>query len=216
MKPIELPAVPDPDPFSDPISLAIVAESYDWGYPSLEIGDVGRRAEITVDEFHRRYVDLDHCALDTFERLNADFQRRVGDAFNRQSDWRTALRAAAYETASWFEEHPRATRFGTIEVLRMRSEMVRVRREEVIAFCAEMIDRGREAAPDPQAVPEGASTVAIGSIVQFLTRRMQEGIEIRFSEAARESLYGVVRTYLGEEAAREELSMPLPMAAMRS
>lgn len=216
MKPIELPAMPDPDPFSDPISLAIVAEAFDWGYPNLEIDDVTRRAEITVAEFHSRYVDLDHCALDTFERLNADFQRRVGEAFNRESDWRRALRAAAYETASWFEEHPRAIRYGTTEVLRMRNEMVRVRREEVIAFGAEMIDRGREVAPDPSAVPDGASTVAIGSIVQFLTRRMQEGVEIRFPEAAGESLYGVVRTYLGEDAAREELSLPPPMAVARS
>jgi AcrR family transcriptional regulator len=215
MRPIELPAQPDPDPFADPIALALVSESYEAGYPSVEVDDVVRRAGIPATEFYERFVDLDHCALDTFERLNADFQRRVGEAFNREADWRSALRAAAYETAHWFEEHPRASRFGTAEVLRMRNEMVRVRREEVIAFCTEMIDRGREAAPDPDAVPEGASTVAIGSIVQFLTRRMQEGVEIRFAEAARESLYGVVRTYLGEDAAREELATPLPVAVAR-
>jgi AcrR family transcriptional regulator len=217
MKPIELPVEPDPDPLSDPVSLAIVAEASerDGGYSDVRAADVARRAGISIEEFHRRFVDLDHCALDTFERLIAAFERRVGDAFNREPDWRSGLRAAAYETADWHEEHPQAVRFGTVEVLRMRNEMVKVRREEVFAFCAQMIERGREAAPDPQAVPEEASVVAIGSILQFLTRRMQEGVDIPYHDAARESLYGVVRTYLGEDAAREELSMPRPMAAVR-
>lgn len=215
MRPIELPARPDPDPFTDPISLAVVAAADDWGYPNVEVGDVVRRARISFDDFYRRYVDLDHSALDTFERLTADFQRRVGEAFNLQSDWRNGLRAVANETAHWLEEHPRAVRFGTLEVLRMPNEMARVRREELFAFCAEMIEQGREAAPDPRAVPEGASIVAIGSILQFLTRRLQEGKEIPFAEATQESLYGVVRTYLGEDAAREELSLPPPMALAR-
>jgi AcrR family transcriptional regulator len=210
MKPIELPAMPDPDPFSDPISVALVDEAFDWGYPSLEVEDVARRAGVSVEEFHRRFADLDHCALDTYERLIAAFERRVGTAFNREPDWRRGLRAAAFETAAWLEEHPGSVKFGTTEVLQMRNEMARVRREEVFGFCAEMIDRGREVSPEPGAVPEGASMVAIGSILQFLTRRLQEGAEIRFPEAARESLYGVVRTYLGEDAAREELSLPLP------
>lgn len=213
MKPIGLPAEPDPDPFADPISVAIVDETIDWGYPNIRVEDVIRRAGVPAEEFERRFADLDHCALDTYERQIAAFERAIGGVFNQEPDWRSAIRAAAYATAEWLEEHPRPVRFGTTEVLKMPREMARVRREEVFTFCAQMIDRGREACPDPRAVPESASIVAIGSIVQLLTRRLQEGRSIQYPQATREALYGVVRTYLGEDAGREELAAPLPLQA---
>ena len=216
MKLIELPARRDPDPHSDPIALALVAKTLEAGFEGLTVEGVACRANVTVDEFHQRFVDLDHCALDVYERHIAAFERRVGEAFNRQPDWRRGIRAAAYSAAAWLESHPDTTRFGSIEVLRMRNEMVRVRREELFAFCAQMIDQGREAAPDPQAVPENASIVAIGSILQLLTRRLQEGAELHFPEVTRESLYGVVRTYLGDDVAREELEIAQSMTAERA
>ena len=210
MEPVEIPPAPDPDPVSDPLSLAVVAEVVERGYQSVAVEDVTFRAGLTVAEFHSRYTDLDDCVLDTYERLIAAFQRRSGAAFNRHADWRTALRAAAYVAADWLEQYPDAVEFGTSEVLRMNNEMARVRREEVFVWCAQMIDRGREAAPDPEAVPEAAAMIAIGSILQLLTHRWQEGAEIRPYDSARESIYGVVLTYLGEDAAREELHLPRP------
>ncbi len=210
MRPVELPPAPKPEPLTDPLSLAVIAEMSEYGYPDLDLDAVLVRAGITAAEFRRRYVDLDECVLDTYERLTATTARRIGDAFNRQADWRSALRAAAYEVADMFVEHPHTVRFGISEILRMGNEMARVRREEVFVFCAQLVERGREAASDPDAVPEGAEIVATGSIIQLLTRRLQEGAEIDFHESARESIYGVVRVYLGDAAAREELAMPRP------
>jgi len=207
VRPIALPAAPDPDPFSDPLSAAVMIEMGERGYPAIGIDDVARRAGVTVAEFRRRFRDLDHCALDTYERALAYFERLVGGAYNARPDWRSGLRAAANEAADLLEEQPYLARFGNTEILRMRDEMARVRREELFIFCAEMIDQGREESPDPQAVPKAASVLAVGSIIQLLTHRLQEGAPISFQDAARESIYGIVRTYLGVEAAEEELAV---------
>jgi hypothetical protein len=110
--------------------------------------------------------------------------------------------------ADLLAEHPALARFGMTEVLRMRNELARVRREEVFVYFAQMIDQGRDAAPDPDALPAGASIVAIGSIIQLLTHRLQEGAEIDFHAEVPEAMANVVRVYLGEDAAREELSLP--------
>lgn len=211
MKPIEVPAAPQPDPLSDPLSVAVVSEIVERGYPSVTVADVAARAEITVAQFHRRFRDLDDSAIDTYERLIATFERRVVGAFNGQHDWRTALRAAAYEVADFFEENPYLPRFGMTEILRVQSELARVRREELFVYCEQMIEQGREAAPDPGSVPEGASVVAVGSILQMLTHRLQQGVTTDYQGAVRESVSRVVGIFLGEEAAREELSLPRPL-----
>jgi AcrR family transcriptional regulator len=210
MAPIELPAPPEPDPLSDPLSLAVMAEASERGYHHLTVHDVIARAGVSEAEFEERYPDLETCVLDTYERLITSTSRRIGIAFNRHSQWRDALRAAAYALADLAEENPDSVRFGMAEVLTMRSETARLKREGIFVFCAQLVERGRAAAPYPDAVPEGAAMFAAGSIIQLLTRRLQEGVEIDYHRSARESIYSVVRTYLGDAAAREELEMPLP------
>lgn len=213
LEPMPVPPAPDPDPLTDPLSRAVVAAAVERGYPSVGLADVLARAGVGSDEFRRRYADVDDCACDTAARLIDAFKRRAGTAFNAWEDWRSALRAAAYAAADWMEEHPGTVTFGVTEVLRIGDEMARVRREEVFLWCAGMIERGRDAAP-PGTVPEGASMMAIGSVLQLLTSRLQEGVEVNPHDAVRESLFGVMRIYLGEDAAREELILPRPRSTV--
>jgi len=154
--------------------------------------------------------------LDCYERLIASYERRIGVAFNAHMDWRSSLRAAAYETADWMEENPQVVSFGMTGVLQMKSELARVRREEVFVFCAQMIDLG-STEPNSQAKNDGStSTYAIGSIIQLLTHRLQGGAPIKPHEIVPEMMYSIVRAYLGDEAAEEELNLPRPTPSSRS
>jgi AcrR family transcriptional regulator len=208
--PLELPPPPDPDPLTDPLVGAVVAEVVESGYENATIAGLLRRAGVSLESFHARFETLEACALDSYERLIADFERRVGSSFNRQRDWPTALRAAAYTCVDWMVERPGTMAFGSAEVLKMPSELARVRREEVTAFCAELIDRGREAAPDPASIPESAPIFAVGAIVQLLTLRVQEGKTIQPYEVIPETMHRIVSIYLGPEAAEAEWSAPRP------
>jgi hypothetical protein len=88
--------------------------------------------------------------------------------------------------------------------------MLRVLREECLMYGAQVIDRGRAEAPDPDAVPPGAALVAMGSIAQLLTHRLQKGVDLELRDTVPQMLYLSVRPYLGEEAAQEELHAPRP------
>ncbi len=210
MRPIALPPPLSWDPFADPLARAIVDEVAERGYAATTVSGVIARAGVRREGFDRRFTDLEDAALRTFEAFIVDFERRIGSAFNAEADWRSALRAAAYETADWMAANPNLVRFGTVEVLEMRSEMARVRREEITIFSARLIDAGRLEAPDPAAVPDSAAVVAIGSIIQMVTYRLQQGIDLDAHSTVREMLYAAVRPYLGEEIAREELTLPRP------
>jgi AcrR family transcriptional regulator len=210
MEPVRLPPPPSRDPFSDPLALALVDEVAERGYAATTIAGVIERAGIRREEFDRRFADLENAALRTYEAFIADFERRVGGAYNAQVEWRAALRAAAYETADWMTESPNLVRFGTVEVLEIRSEMARVRREEVFIYCAGLIDAGRADAVDPDAVPDSAAIVAIGSIMQLLSHRVQKGIGIDPHAMVPEMMYAATRPYVGEELARQELTRHPP------
>lgn len=208
--PIELPPLPEPRPQDDPIATAVIGEIVEKGYGETSVEEVIRRADVSQQEFDRRFESLGHCALDAFERWIADFKLRVGSAYNRQADWQSGLRAAAYATADWMEDNPLVVPFGMVEVLKLPGGIGSVRREETFAFCARMIDRGRQAAPDPETVPDSAATFAIGAITQLLTHRLQEGADVEPRSVIPEMMVRVVHIYLGAEAAEAEWTAEPP------
>jgi AcrR family transcriptional regulator len=175
------------------------------------VAGVIARAGVPASEFYARYTTLEDCALDFFERLLASYRRRVAEAFNSHSSWRDSLRAAAYAAADYLAENPLATDFGIVGVLKMNSELCRVRREETFIFCGELIDLGRTEPSDIE-IDEAAGMFGVGSIVQLLTYRLQTGIPAEPHAIVPEMMYAVVRAYKGEEEAREELSLPRTVA----
>jgi hypothetical protein len=207
--PINLPPPPDRDPYSDPLILALIAEVAEHGQKA-SVDNVLARAGVSQEEFAGRYDSLEDFAVESYQLFIVSLERRIGIAFNSQDEWRDSLRAAAYEMADFMEEDPKLVRLGMIEVLRMKSEIARVRREELFSFFSELIDRGRDE-PGAQ-VGDGkvAAMFAIGSIMQLLTHRLQEGAAIEPHATVPEMMYAVVRTYLGEEIAREELTLRRP------
>jgi hypothetical protein len=205
-QPIDLPPAPDPDPHQDPLALAVVAEVADRG-EGADVTGLLARAGVESDEFAARFATLEDCAVDSYERYIADVERRVGVAFNSRPDWRSSLREAAYEMADFMDENPKLVRFGMTGVLGMKSEIARVRREEVIVFFGELIDLGRYEPGAEVGEDKAAAMFAIGSIVQLLTHRLQGGGRIEPHAIVPEMMFRVVRTYLGEDVARAELSL---------
>jgi AcrR family transcriptional regulator len=195
------------------VALAVVDVVAERGYEEATVEEIAARAGITTADFHRRFADKEECARVSFEAFVDDFRFRIETAYAAFPDWRTGLRAAAYEVADWMDENPNLIRFGAVEILKARNEMVRVRREEALGYGAELIDRGRAEAPDPERVPDAAALMAIGSIVHLLTRRLQTGVAVGPAEMVPPMMFMATRPYIGEELAKEELGLPRPLPA---
>jgi AcrR family transcriptional regulator len=204
------------NPYEDRIAVALVEAVTELGYETASVADVAARAGVGEEEFHRRYEDLEDCVLRSFDAFAAEYESRIQAAFDAFADWRTGLRSAGYEVADWAQENPRLLRFGAVDLLQARNEMIRVRREEALNFGGILIDRGRHETPEPEAIPESLSQLAVGSIVQLLTHKLQDGEQIEPVEMVPQMMYLVVRLYLGEEVAREELEegRPLPVPSV--
>jgi AcrR family transcriptional regulator len=187
--------------------MALVMEVYECGEAASEAGVIAR-AGVSPSLFAERFGTLEGAAIDVLERLIADYNRRIGKAFNAQSDWRSSLRASAYESADWIEENPEVVSFGMTGVLQMKGELIRVRREEAFFFSAHLIDLGRTEPGSRADDDDGATaTFAIGSILQLLTQRLQSGVDFDPHKVVPEMMYSIVRAYLGDAAADEELAL---------
>jgi AcrR family transcriptional regulator len=205
-----IPPRPEIDPFGDPIAVALIELIFERGYEAVDEHQIADRAGATTRDFRRRFADKQDCTIKVIEASLQDFEWMVESAYDSGADWREGLRACAWAVADHLEEHPDLVHVLVVDLMQARSEMLRVLREECLMYGARVIERGRAEAPDPAAVREGAAMIAMGSIAQLLTHRLQKGVDVAAHETVRQMLYLTVRPYLGEEAAREELDAPRP------
>jgi hypothetical protein len=200
---------PDPELFGHPAAVALMVEINRRGYSEASVEGFAALARIEAAEFRAVLGEKPEATVSVFEAYIADFETRVGGAFAGPPGWPDNLRAAAYEAVRWFREEPEATRFGMVGLLE-GPELARVRREEVLRWCAGLIDSGREAAPDPDAVPAAAPMMAIGAIAEIFRRQQEGSLEADVVAAVAEMMSAAVRPYLGETAAQAELEIAPP------
>jgi AcrR family transcriptional regulator len=202
--PLEGPAL-----FDHPLAAAVIEVVAVRGYGAASVEEIVVRAGVPREEFELHFADKADAVIRVFESYIDDFKRRAERAYRSAPAWPDSLRAAAYEFVSWTEDHPNAYRFGMVRILEA-GEMARLRREELFMWCAGLVDAGREAAPDPDAVPVAAPMIAIGRVVEIATRHASGVFDADPTATVPELMYAVVRPYLGEAAARAELSLPPP------
>ncbi len=195
--------------FRHPLAAATMAVLHERGFNASSIAEYCARAGIAEAELPPPFRDKRILLLAVSEAYVEDFEGRVQAAFEAGGRWPDSLRAAAYETLRWVSDYPDAAWWGTVGVLEAGA-VARAKRDGVFAWAAKLIEAGREVAPDPDAVPAGAPVLVVGAIIETLGRKTQGTIPDDPLEAVPRMMYAAVRPYLGEEAARAELSIPPP------
>lgn len=171
------------------------------------------RADVSQGEFDRRFDSLEDCCIWVFEKNAAEFDADVIGAFEAHPRWRDGLRAAAYAAARFMVDNPRNVRFGVMAMLRL-GPMAQVHRERQLHRMVDLIDAGRQELEDPDSVPRSVAEAVFGSIYALVAKRITEsGVTASAESFVPELMYVAVRPYLGDEAAREELTIPPPPRA---
>jgi AcrR family transcriptional regulator len=199
---------------ADPISGAVVQTIRSRGYARASVEEFVSRAGITRAEFDRRFSGKEDVTELIIEAHLECLVGRVDGAFESVPSWPGSLRAAAYETARYLGENPAMSWFMLVGVLEA-GDMARARRDQIFGWAAGLIDAGRAQAPDPLAVPRSASLMAVGAIVETLRRHHAEGVEIDVAGSLPWLMSAAIRPYLGEEAARAELEIEVPVDLRR-
>jgi AcrR family transcriptional regulator len=191
---------------------AMVELSFDRGCEAISIEEIAAYVGGSRAGFEEHFGDKQACAVAVLQELVASNLREVGGAFEGESKWPDSLRAAGYAHARWILENPKKMRFGLFETL-WAGELASALRDDVFGAYIAMVDAGREVAEDPGSIPTYTAESVVGSIIQVVVKNLvrpdKPGARDPFS-LVQEMMYLAVRPYLGEEAARRELTIPPP------
>ncbi len=203
------PFAPSVSPQRARLREAMIELVLERGVDAVDVDALCREADIELAAFEREFADLQDCALQVFLANIAEFDRVVRGAAP-EGPWRDRLRASAYAAAHYVRDRPRSTRFDMTTILELGS-LAQAHRDRYVSHLVDLIDEGRLELADPDAVSRSAAEGVFGSIYGLLARELVgEGRTERAEEVVPQLMYLAVRPYLGEEAAREELSIPAP------
>ncbi len=189
---------------------ALIDLAFESDYQAVTIEQIVDRAGGSREDFERIFSSKQACAVAAIEDVMAANLNVVQAAFESEERWPDTLRAGAYAMARYVADHPKEVRFGMLDML-WAGETTGALRDQFFGKFVAMVEAGREVAPDPEAVPPLAAESVVGSITQALGRfSMERGGERDPVAAVPEMMYLAVRPYLGEEAARRELTIPPP------
>lgn len=191
------------------IERALVALCVERTYAETSLPLVLERAEVDLATFERFYADLEDCFCSIYTEMRDEYMLRVAAAFVDADGWREQMRAAAYVTLAYLREDPDRARITFVEVL-YAGDRAKLIRDEAMQGLFALVDQGRQ---QPGA-PAGLTTFTAETIGSAVYQRIQTAIEQdeldEFEEGLQEMMYMAVLPYLGEEAAREELTIPPP------
>lgn len=179
------------------------------GYDAVTIEMLIDRAEVGRADFDHHFRGKDDCHLQIFWENSIGFDRQVHGAFEAESEWRDALRASAYAAARYIRDHPREVAYG-VTLMFSAGDVAQAYRDEQLQPLVALIDAGRQELDDPDSMTRAVAESTIGSFYQLISQ-LQSGEGLAAAEKlVPELMFLAVRPYLGEEIAREELTIAPP------
>jgi AcrR family transcriptional regulator len=191
------------------IVAAMVELVAEQGYKATTVKQLLGRAGVRRADFRRLFAGKQACFLEVYEELSERFSQYVFAAFESEQEWRDGLRAAAYAAAGWIGDHPDEARYATIETM-AAGEFAVERREATLRRFVDLLDAGRGRLDDPDSVSRAMAEGVVGGILGMLTKNLRRGVRARAEDVVPDLMFLAVRPYLGQEVAREELSIPPP------
>jgi len=192
------------------IKAAMVTMVGRQGYEATSIEQVCAEAAVSPEVFSRHFAGKQDCLEQVWERMTVDYICTCKGAYMIEGTWRDGLRAAGYAALDWLFADEARTRFFLIEVM-AGGELVRAYRDVMMNEFIEMLDGGRRAAPNPGAFTRGTAEGLTGAVYEsaIASIKAREGLE-ESQQRVKTVMHVIVLTYLGPEAAEEELAIPAP------
>jgi AcrR family transcriptional regulator len=191
---------------TNPFHRPLIELCFERGFAGVEVAELCERAGLDPARFHREYEDLEDCFAVVYEECAEQFLARLEAAFAAEDAWRDGLRAVAHATLAHMQENPARAQFTIIEAL-FAGEHAQLVRDRVFTRLAGILDHGREQPEAPASLSPNTAESLNGAVFQQMRIAIADGDRERSARLLPELMYAVVLTYLGPEAAVEELEL---------
>jgi len=182
--------------------IALVAER---GYGDTSVAAVVERAGIDEAAFERHFSAREDSFVAAWEHLTLLYMQTVFAAYETKDTWREQMRAAGLALIGYLAEHPDRARVLAEMPPGPRAWAVLNRNIETFV---EIIDLGRQEMDDPDSLTRATAEGLAGAVHEQLISHVSRGEPEALATLVGPVMYMVVRPYLGDEVALEELQRP--------
>ena len=182
------------------------------GYAATSLNEVLDRAEVGEEEFHRQFKDFRTAFLFAWQAASDRYMEAALSAFQEETEWRLQIRAVARSIFEFVLRDPHQGRILFAEGCNPE-EPVRKQIDDpnAAAFVA-LIDAGRQQMEDPEMLTVATAEGIFGAVKEQVARTLEEKDKERLPVLYPQLMSMLVRPYLGDEAALEELRLGPPRA----
>jgi AcrR family transcriptional regulator len=184
---------------------AMLAVCGEKGYRRVAVQDVIDRYGGNRVQFYRHFSSKSDCYAAAYEDQIERLRERVFAVSRAEPAWRLGVRAGLGELASFAEANPPLARGLVVEV-HVAGGVALHKRAEVCDRFGRAIDVARRDPAPSHSPPPITARFMVGAIESSLNDALAAGTPQAFSAAVPELTHMVVSTYLGEDAAGEELA----------
>lgn len=184
--------------------VAVVAER---GYDDASMEEILARAGTDEATFRAHFSSKEECFLAAWQYLLGCYMPDVLAAFQSRDRWREQVRAVALTLMEYLTANPDHARVLTLEDRMPRGRTWELLDHNIEVF-TELIDLGRQEMDDPDSLTRATAEGLAGAVHEQLVARISRNGDPELPTLLAPLMYMVVRPYLGDEAALEELRRP--------
>lgn len=178
------------------------------GPDSLLVENICKAAGCSPELFDEAFDGGGDLLVSLFDRLASRVGQEMMAFYHAESRWDDGVRAALFKLLCFLEANPWRARFLLVETFAGDARLL-ARRHMVIEGFGQMFDSIDPPRRAGSTVPFGGASI-VGTIGSVLHARLSEEPVPPLRELCGALMGVIVLPYLGVEAAREELSRPLP------
>ena len=177
------------------------------GYGAATIADVVRHARVSKRTFYEHFSDKEECFLAAYDVVVEGLVRAVGDAYNREDQWRDKVRSGLGEFLRFLAAEPDFARMCIVEVLAAGPSALQ-RRDGAMRMFTVFFEAGRqEAGEEMPPLPALVSESVVGAIYEVIYSRILRNRTEELPDLLPDMMYIALVPYLGpDEAARDYLA----------
>ncbi|MGA9876618.1 MAG: TetR family transcriptional regulator [Solirubrobacteraceae bacterium] len=192
------------------------------GVSSVTVARVIARAGVSRRLFYELFADIEDCLLATFDWGVEQARVAMVEAYTAEEDWREGIRAGLAALLRFFDGQPLIAQLCVVHAAGGGPRVLE-RRSRVMSELCEVIDRGREEAPNSRVSGPVVAEGVVGAVIAVLyTRLLARGVgdpgghvESAVEESPLIELHGelmslIALPYLGAGVAARELLRPPP------
>jgi len=188
---------------------AVAQIAFEQDLESLTVRQIAARAGLNRRRFYELFESREDCLDRAFEQSIGIAAEGVLAAYRTEGAWVDRIRAALHALLTFLDSEPELARLSVLQAV-AATPLNHRRRSEVLDKLATAIDEGRREAPMGTNPPPLTAESVVGGTLAALQSRLLPREPERLGALLGPLMSVIVLPYLGQAAARDELTRATP------